>query len=83
MAVFSSTQKYSRVLGRIQIEARDVGRFCFKLRIIAGHVAFEAVWFQTACCQTRCTASLLTPSAVARLAANSVRRSIAGFSPRG
>jgi hypothetical protein len=34
-------------LRRVQIEAEDVGRFGFELGIIAGHVTFEAVRFQT------------------------------------
>jgi len=35
--------EHGRVLGRVQIEAEDVGRFAFELGIVAGHVAFEAV----------------------------------------
>ena len=38
--------EHGRVLGRVQIEAEDVGRFGFEIGIIAGHVAFEAVRFQ-------------------------------------
>jgi hypothetical protein len=59
--------EYSRVLGRIQIEAEDVGRFSFELGIIAGHVAFEAVRFQAGLLPNPMPASLLTPSAVASL----------------
>jgi hypothetical protein len=45
------------MLRRPQIKADNVGRFAFELRIITGQASF----------QTRCTASLLTPSAVASL----------------
>ena len=38
--------EYSRMLRRAQLEAEDVSGFAFEFRIVAGHVAFEAVRFQ-------------------------------------
>ena len=75
--------EYSRVLGRIEIEAEDVGRFGFKLGIIAGHVAFEAVRFQTGLLPNPMYGVFADAQRGSQLAATPVRGSIAGFSPRG
>jgi len=64
---FFIDREHGGVLRRIQIEAENVGRFALKLRIVAGQITLQAVGFEAGFLQTRCTASLLTPSAAASL----------------
>ena len=70
------------MLGRIEIEAEDVGRFGFKLGIIAGHVAFEAVRFQTGLLPNSMYGVFADAQRGSQLAATPVRGPVAGFSPR-
>src|SRR5947199_357216 len=39
------------MLWRIEIESNDVGGLLLKLRVIAGHVSFEPMWFELGLCQ--------------------------------
>ena len=75
--------EHGRVLGRLQIEAEDVGRFGFELGIIAGHVAFEAVWFQTGLLPNPMHGVFADAQRGGQFAATPVRGPVAGFSPRG
>ena len=74
--------EHSRVLGRVQIEAEDVGRFGFKLGIIAGPVAFEAVRFQTGLLPNPMYGVFADAQRGSQLTATPVRGSVARFSPR-
>src|SRR5271169_5594688 len=74
--------EYGRVLGRIEIEAEDVGRFGFEIGIIAGHVAFEAVRFQTGLLPNPMHGVFADAQRGSQLAATPVRGPVAGFSPR-
>ena len=71
------------MLGRIEIEAEDVGRFDFKLGIIAGPVAFEAVRFQAGFLPNPMHGVFADAQRGSQLAATPVCRPVAGFSPRG
>ena len=54
--------EHGRVLGRVQIEAKDVGRFDFEIGIIAGHVALAAFSPRPASCGWRwASAAASTP----------------------
>lgn len=46
MAVFFIDAEHSSMLGRAKIESDDVGCLALKLRIIAGHIAFQPVRLQ-------------------------------------
>ena len=59
--------EHGGMLRRPKIQADNVGRFAFELRIVAGQVTLQTMRFQARSFQTRCTAFLLTPSAVASL----------------
>jgi len=59
--------EHGGMLRRPQIQADNVGGFAFELRVVAGQVTLQAMGFRPASFQTRCTASLLTPRAVASL----------------
>ena len=75
--------EHGRVLGRVQIEAEDVGRFGFELGIIAGHVAFEAVGFQASFLPNSMHGVFADAQHSSQLTTTPVRGPVAGFSPRG
>ena len=75
--------EHSRMLRRTQIEAEDVSGFAFKFRIVAGHVAFEAVRFQARLLPNAMHSVFADAERRGQLAATPVRRPVARFSPRG
>jgi len=75
--------EHGRVLGRVQIEAEDVGRFAFELGIVAGHVAFEAVRLEAGFLPNPMHGVFADAQYGGQFAATPVRRPVAGLSPRG
>lgn len=75
--------EHRRVLRRAQIEAKDVGGFGFELGIVAGHVAFETVWFQAGFLPNAMHGVFADAQRGGQFAATPVRRPVAGFSARG
>jgi hypothetical protein len=75
--------EHSRVLGRAQKEAEDIGRFGFELGIVAGHVAFEAVRLQARFLPNPIHGVFTDAQHGGQFAATPVRRPVAGLPPRG
>ena len=75
--------EHGRVLGRVQIEAEDVGRFGFEIGIIAGHVAFQTVGFQAGFLPNPMHGVFADAQHGGQFAATPVRRPVVGLSPCG
>ena len=70
------------VLGRVQIEAEDVGGFAFELGIVARHVAFEPVRLQAGFLPNPMHGIFADAQHGSQFAATPVRGPVAGFFPR-
>ena len=71
------------MLGRVQIEAEDVGRFGFELGIVARHVAFETVRLQACFLPDAMHGVFADTQCGGQFATTPVRGPVAGFSPGG
>jgi len=72
--------EHGRMLRRAQIKAEDVSGFAFEFRIVAGHVAFEAVRLQARFLPNAMHRVFADTERRGQLAATPVRRPVARFS---
>ena len=75
--------EHGRMLRRAQIKAEDVSGFAFEFRIVAGHVAFEAVRLESGLLPNPMHSVLADAQPGGQFAATPVRGPVAGFFPRG
>src|SRR3982750_769816 len=67
------------MLWRIEIKANDVGGLLLKLRIIAGHVSFEPMWFELGLCQYPLHSGLTQPQRAGQFPTRPVSTAVDGF----
>ena len=79
MALFSSTQKTAGIDRRLQIQADDISSLGFKLRVVAGHVAAQAVGLQSGFGQNAGHSRMVCAEFGRQLPSTPVRRAIRGF----
>jgi hypothetical protein len=83
MADSSSTQKIAACWGRVQVKPDDIGRLGFEIRVIAGHVALQTMWFDPCFLpdpMDRIFADVQLPS---ELTNRAMRGTVLGFAPCG
>ena len=74
--------EHGRMLRRIQVQADDVGGFAFEVRIVAGHVALQAMRLQSSFFPDAMHGVFTDAQRCRQLAATPVCGSIAGFFAR-
>ncbi len=75
--------EYGGVLRRLQVQPDDVGSFAFKVRIVTGHIPFQAVRLQSRFVPDTLYSVFADVEVLGQLAARPVRRPVAGFLPGG
>lgn len=75
--------EHGRVLRRVQIKPEDISRFGFELRVVAGHVAFEAVRLQARFLPNAMHGVFANAQHGGQFAATPVGGSVTGFSSCG
>src|ERR1700738_856361 len=83
IALFSSTQNTAALSGGFQVQANDVGRLLFKLRVSAGHVPTHSMRLNTEIAPDTAHARLTNAQLFGKPIAAPMGRTISGTLPRG